>query len=140
MYAEFTDNLVTGNEMIDSQHKELIERMNKLLESCEQSNDKAVAVKTLDYLADYTDYHFSAEEQLQREIEYPGFAKHHEQHEAVRQTIKELDEMLEEEEGPSNAFVEKVQENIVNWFYTHIQGFDRSVAEYKNMRKSGDRL
>lgn len=57
MYAEFTDNLVTGNEMIDSQHKELIERMNKLLESCEQSNDKAVAVKTLDYLADYTDYH-----------------------------------------------------------------------------------
>ena len=68
MYAEFTDNLVTGNEMIDSQHKELIERMNKLLESCEQSNDKAVAVKTLDYLADYTDYHFSAEEQLQREI------------------------------------------------------------------------
>ena len=37
MYAEFTDNLVTGNEMIDSQHKELIERMNKLLESCEQS-------------------------------------------------------------------------------------------------------
>ena len=47
MYAEFTDNLVTGNEMIDSQHKELIERMNKLLESCEQSNDKAVAVKTL---------------------------------------------------------------------------------------------
>ena len=67
MYAEFTDNLVTGNEMIDSQHKELIDRMNKLLESCEQSNDKAVAVKTLDYLADYTDFHFSAEEQLQRE-------------------------------------------------------------------------
>ena len=91
MYAEFTDNLVTGNEMIDSQHKELIDRMNKLLESCEQSNDKAVAVKTLDYLADYTDFHFSAEEQLQREIEYPGFAKHHEQHEAFRQTIKELD-------------------------------------------------
>ena len=139
MYAEFTDNLVTGNEMIDSQHKELIDRMNKLLESCEQSNDKAVAVKTLDYLADYTDFHFSAEEQLQREIEYPGFAKHQEQHEAFRQTIKELDEMLEEEEGPSNAFVQKVQENIVDWFYTHIQGFDRSVAEYKNMRESNER-
>lgn len=83
---------------------------------------------------------FSAEEQLQREIEYPGFAKHREQHEAFRQTIKELDEMLEEEEGPSNAFVQKVQENIVDWFYTHIQGFDRSVAEYKNMRESNERL
>ena len=66
MYAEFTDNLATGNEMIDSQHKELIGKINAVMESCEQSNDKAVAVRTLDYLEDYTNFHFSAEEQLQR--------------------------------------------------------------------------
>ena len=41
--------------------------------------------------------------------------------------------MLQEEEGPSDAFVKKVEENVVKWFYTHIAGFDRSVAEYKNM-------
>ncbi|MCF2681838.1 bacteriohemerythrin [Faecalicatena contorta] len=140
MYAEFSDNLVTGNEMIDAHHKELIDRINKLLDSCEQSNEKAVAVRTLDYLSEYTDFHFSAEEQLQREIDYPGFAKHKEQHDAFKQTIKELEEMLEEEEGPSQAFVEKVQENVIKWFYTHIEGFDRSVAEYKNMRDSHERL
>lgn len=140
MYAEFSENLVTGNEMIDSQHKELIGRMNKLLESCERSNEKSVAVKTLDYLSDYTDFHFSAEEKLQKEIAYPGYEKHKAQHETFKQTIKELEEMLQDEEGPSNAFVEKVQENIVNWFYTHIEGFDRSVAEYKFMRESNERL
>ena len=140
MYAEFSDNLVTGNEMIESHHKELIDRINKLLDSCEQSNEKAVAVRTLDYLSEYTDFHFSAEEQLQREIDYPGFAKHKEQHDAFKQTIKELEEMLEEEEGPSQAFVEKIQENVIRWFYTHIEGFDRSVAEYKNMRDSHERL
>lgn len=140
MYAEFSDNLVTGNEMIDAHHKELIDRINKLLDSCDQSNEKAVAVRTLDYLSEYTDFHFSAEEQLQREIDYPGFAKHKEQHDAFKQTIKELEEMLEEEEGPSQAFVEKVQENVIKWFYTHIEGFDRSVAEYKNMRDSHERL
>ena len=140
MYAEFSDNLVTGNEMIDAHHKELIDRINKLLDSCEQSNEKAVAVRTLDYLSEYTDFHFSAEEQLQREIDYPGFAKHKDQHDAFKQTIKELEEMLEEEEGPSQAFVEKVQENVIKWFYTHIEGFDRSVAEYKNMRDSHERL
>ena len=140
MYAEFSENLVTGNEMIDSQHKELIGRMNKLLESCEKSNEKSVAVKTLDYLSDYTDFHFSAEELLQKDIEYPGYEKHKAQHEAFKQTIKELEEMLQDEEGPSNAFVEKVQENVVNWFYTHIEGFDRSVAEYKFMRESNERL
>ena len=58
MRAEFDENLVTGNEMIDSQHKELIDKINKLLDSCEVGNDKVVAIKTLDYLADYTEFHF----------------------------------------------------------------------------------
>lgn len=48
--------------------------------------------------------------------------------------------MLVEEEGPSPAFVAKVQENVINWLYTHIQGFDRSVAEYKFMRENNERL
>ena len=29
MRAEFDESLVTGNEMIDSQHKELIDKINK---------------------------------------------------------------------------------------------------------------
>ncbi len=140
MRAEFSENLITGNELIDSQHKELIDRINKLLICCEESNAKTVAVNTLDFLADYTDFHFNAEEELQREIEYPGYDKHKAQHEAFKQTISELEEMLQEEEGPSPAFVEKVEENVVKWFYTHIEGFDRSVAEYKFMRENGGRL
>ena len=52
MRAEFDESLVTGNEMIDTQHRELIDKINKLLDSCETSRDKVVAVKTLDYLAD----------------------------------------------------------------------------------------
>ena len=40
MRAEFSENLITGNELIDSQHKELIDRINKLLDSCEDSDAK----------------------------------------------------------------------------------------------------
>ncbi len=140
MRAEFSENLVTGNELIDSQHKELIDRINKLLDSWAADTGKVPAVNTLDYLADYTDFHFSAEEKLQQEIGYPDYDKHKSVHEGFKQTIKELDEMLQEEEGPSAAFVEKVEENVIKWFYTHIEGFDRSVAEYKNMRDNNDRL
>ena len=114
MRAEFSENLVTGNELIDSQHKELIDRINKLLDSCEADNGKVTAVNTLDYLADYTDFHFSAEEKLQQEIGYPDYDKHKSVHEGFKQTIKELDEMLQEEEGPSAAFVEKVEENVID--------------------------
>lgn len=140
MRAEFSENLITKNELIDSQHRELIDRINKLLDSCEDSDAKFAAIKTLDYLSDYTVFHFGAEEELQKEIEYPGYEAHKEQHENFKKTIAELDEMLQEEEGPSPAFVKKVEENVIKWFYTHIEGFDRSVAEYKFMREHDGRL
>ena len=129
MRAEFDETLVTGNEMIDGQHKELIDKINKLLDSCEVGNDKLTAIKTLDYLADYTDFHFGEEEKLQESISYPGIEQHKKEHEKLRRVVEELHEMLEEQEGPTEAFVAQVQENVINWLYNHIKGFDRSVAE-----------
>ncbi|MBA4697973.1 MAG: hemerythrin family protein [Ruminococcus sp.] len=140
MRAVFDESLVTGNEMIDSQHKELLDKINKLLDSCEVGNDKLMAVKTLDYLADYTEFHFSEEEKLQADIEYPGIGEHKKEHEKLRTVVKELYEMLEEEEGPSNAFVEQVNKNVIEWLYGHIKSFDRSVAEYKFMASNSERL
>ena len=140
MRAEFDESLVTGNAMIDSQHKELIDKINKLLDSCEVGNDKLTAIKTLDYLADYTDFHFGEEEKLQESISYPGIEQHKKEHEKLRRVVEELHEMLEEQEGPTEAFVAQVQENVINWLYNHIKGFDRSVAEYKNMRGNSEIL
>lgn len=140
MRAEFDDSLVTGNEMIDSQHKELIGKINGLLESCELGKDKIAAVKTLEYLADYTEFHFGEEEKLQEEIEYPGIKEHKAEHAKLFRVVEELHEMLEEQEGPTDAFVAQVNENVIQWLYKHIKGFDRSVAEYKNMRGNSELL
>ena len=136
MYAEFDDSLVTGNEMIDTQHKELIGKINDLLRSCEDHADQKAAVQMLNYLADYTEFHFNAEEQLQEEIGYPGIKEHKEKHEELRRTVSELHEMLEDQEGQSDAFVDMVNKNVTEWLYYHIKGFDRSVAEYKFMRNN----
>ena len=140
MYAEFDDTLVTGNEMIDSQHKELIGRINDLLRSCEEEADLRAAVKMLNYLADYTEYHFGEEEALQAAIGYPGIEEHKKKHEELRKTVEELHEMLEEQEGPTKAFVEQVNKNVTEWLFYHIRSFDRSVSEYKFMRNNEERL
>lgn len=140
MYVTFDDTLVTGNEMIDSQHKEWIDRINQLMKSCETEKEKQSAVRMLDYMADYADFHFEAEEKLQREIGYPGLEEHLKKHEEFRNTVKELHEMLEEEEGPSDAFVKAVEENVMKWLTYHIQSFDRSVAEYRYMRDNSEML
>ena len=41
--VEFDESLVTGNEMIDEQHKELIGKIQDLLRSCEKGSEKATA-------------------------------------------------------------------------------------------------
>ena len=56
MKIVFDESLYTGNELIDGEHKELISRVNKLVESCEQGTEKMTAIKTLDFLMDYTEY------------------------------------------------------------------------------------
>mgnify|MGYP000367660139 FL=1 len=136
MYAEFTDDLVTGNEMIDTQHKELICKINDLLKSCEERSNQSGAARMLNFLADYTEYHFNEEEALQESI----IKEHKEKHEELRRTVQELHEMLTEEEGPTDAFVEKVSEKVRDWLYYHIQTFDRSVAEFKFMRDNAERI
>lgn len=126
----FDKSLETGNEQIDSQHKELIARVNKLTEECSEGKEKNVAVQTLDFLMDYTVEHFRDEEKLQEEHAYPLLAAHREQHEKFVKAVEELREMLEEEEGPTEAFVEAVKRNVVEWLLKHIQVWDRQVAEY----------
>lgn len=130
MRIVFDEELHTGNELIDNEHKELIDRVNKLVESCENGKEKVTAVKTLDFLMDYTEFHFSDEEKLQQEVGYDKLEQHKGQHEDFKKSVDELRQMLEEEEGPTDAFVQAVNKNISQWLVNHIQSWDKAVAEY----------
>lgn len=140
MKIEFDDNLITGNDTIDSQHKELISRIATFVRACQTEDSKVKAIKMLDYLDEYTQFHFNAEEELQKEVQYPELAKHHEKHEEFKKTIQDLYEYLDELEGPNEQFVKLVEEKVVNWLFNHIKTFDRSVAEYIFILDNPDRL
>lgn len=140
MYAEFDESLITGNKVIDEQHKELIDKINKLIACCEENGGRLEAIKMLGYLEDYTEFHFKAEEELQEKVGYPGIAEHKKKHEEFKKAVEELNEMLMEVEGPTEAFVQAVQKNVVEWLYDHIKGFDCSVATYININSSPDLL
>ena len=136
MRAEFDETLVTGNELIDSQHKELIERINLLLKSCEDAQGKVKAVKMLDYLLDYTEFHFSAEEKLQEEISYPGLKEHREKHEEFKSAVKELQEMLEEEYSVYRHIVMEADLQDERYLYQSGTG-DQAFIRCHGRRTSG---
>ena len=126
----FDDNLITGNATIDSQHKELIDRIAEFVRVCENGEGKVKAIKMLDYLAEYTEFHFGEEEKLQEEVSFPGMPEHKKNHEDFKKAVVELHEMLEEEEGPTDAFVAAVKKNVVDWLFNHIKTMDRALAAY----------
>ena len=130
MKVAFDESLVTGNEMIDGQHKELIDKIDKLLVCCEEGGGKVQAIKMLDYLAEYTEFHFGEEEKLQEEVSYPAIEGHKAKHEEFKKAVDELHEMLVEEEGPTDAFVAAVEKNVVNWLFDHIKNMDQALAAY----------
>ncbi len=139
MKARFTPSLITGNEMIDSHHKELIKRANDLFEAIEGRESKEKVLETLDFLAEYTTYHFGAEEKLMQEAKYPKYNEHKGYHEALVQVVGGLQEKLKNE-GPTEEFEKEVNEKVVDWLYTHIKGCDHELAEYKNVRSQVDNM
>ena len=125
----FDDNLVTGNETIDTQHKELIDRIQNFVTACQNGDSKVKAIKLLDYLNEYTDFHFKEEEALQEKAGYEEYKK----------TIQELHEYLQDYEGPTDRFSELVQKNVIDWLFGHIKTYDRSVAKFIFMKQNPDR-
>ena len=140
MDITFDDNLITGNKTIDSQHQELIDRIRQFVAACESGDSKIKAIKMLDYLDEYTNFHFQEEEELQKKVSYPEISSHHAKHEEFKTSIQELYDYLNENEGPDDQFIEQVKRNVVDWLFQHIKTFDRSVAEYIHLHDNSERL
>lgn len=61
MAYKWTPDLETGNSLIDGQHKELIEAINKLLDACGNGKGRAEIEATLVFLNNYVVKHFNDE-------------------------------------------------------------------------------
>lgn len=129
MAYEFTKELETGNALIDSQHRQLIEAINRLLEACGQGKGRAQIKETMDFLQQYTAKHFSDEESLQLKYGYPDYPKHKEYHEWFKKTVAELAAELEQM-GPTVVMVGKVNASIAGWLVNHIRREDTRVAAH----------
>ena len=113
-------------------HKELIDCIQKFVNSCEDNSSADKSDEMLKYLIDYTVFHFTAEEKLQEDVSYPGLKEHRAKHEEFKETLAQLEDKMKAE-GTSEAFAAEIKDKVVEWLFNHIKVFDRSVAEFINM-------
>ncbi|WP_144362445.1 bacteriohemerythrin [Mediterraneibacter gnavus] len=126
---EWEPGLETGNRLIDSQHKELIEKINDLLEACASGNGRSEINAMVQHLKDYTKKHFDDEEQLQKRFKYPDRVNHKRYHEEFKETVRKLSEELERD-GASVSLVGKINSSVAEWLITHIKREDVRVAKH----------
>jgi len=72
----WTNDLSVGIELIDEQHKMLIKHLNDLSQSLESGQGPAKIANTLNFLIDYTKFHFTAEEKHMAANDYPELKNH----------------------------------------------------------------
>lgn len=129
MAFKWKDSLTTGNTTIDSQHKELVNAANELLEACSQGKGREEIVRTGKFLLGYTKKHFGDEERLQLKSKYPDYENHKKLHEIL---VKEVNNLVSdlESQGPTVVLVGKINNLISGWVFDHISREDIKVATH----------
>lgn len=113
---------------IDEDHKNLFGLFNSLSLVLSQGGDQSNILTVMQELAEYAARHFSREENLMKEIHYPGLLAHKEQHAAFVVKVKSVrDKYLL---GASNSDAIETLEFVKDWLVNHIQKVDRAYAPY----------
>ena len=128
MQYELTQDLITGNTLIDTEHKQLFAAMNDLLDACTKGKGRDQVMKTVDFLNRYVERHFSDEEKLQVNSKYPNYPAHKTFHDGYkRQMTQTTQELLNE--GPTVKALGKLNQ-VAGVLISHIRVEDRKLAKY----------
>ena len=128
-FVVWEDRYVLGIPEVDAQHKELFSLTNELYDACCQGSEIAQSEfrDVIHKAVKYVGYHFSSEEKLLADANYPKLAEHKKEHE--RFVKKVLEGVRDFENGRSfvpNTFVRFLRD----WILEHIAVSDREYAEY----------
>ncbi len=91
MKYELTSDLMTGNSLIDAEHKQLFDAINDLMDACAQGVGREKIMSTTQFLNSYVNKHFGDEEKLQVQSKYPGYAAHKQFHDGYKRQLSQTD-------------------------------------------------
>jgi hemerythrin len=117
----------TGILWQDTQHRQLIDLMEKLSDSNAREADPKMFTYTTAFLAMYVTHHFNLEEQYMSAYGYPDLEYHLKEHHKYITMVKEFrrDHTTFSVEGA--MFLEK---NILKWILDHIMVNDQKLGEF----------
>ena len=133
----WSEKYVMGIDLLDRQHRELVEIINRLYGACLHGGAEIEATfkESMGRMVEYVRFHFAAEMELLEKIGYPNYAEHKKQHDQLVQNILDA----AKDYGKGGTFVpNKFVRTLRDWVLSHIAVYDRSYSEYvAEQRKKG---
>ena len=128
MKYELTQDLLTGNALIDSEHRQLFAAVNSLMDACSQGQGRGQIQQTVTFLSNYVVKHFGDEERLQVQSNYPGYAAHKQFHDGYRRQLSEVAQELVQA-GPTVKALGDLN-RVVAVLVSHIRTEDKRLARH----------
>jgi hemerythrin-like metal-binding protein len=124
---EFTDDLITGFDEVDQQHRRLFQAARRVLDA--RTTGREAVLKALRFLLSYVRYHFEAEEHAMRASAFPGQEIHHLQHDLIRKDVDTIRKALIDGRG-TDLLLAMIQAIFQDWLLPHIREVDIQFARH----------
>lgn len=140
---EWVDELSMGDNSLDSHTKEFLRKANEFIDAKNVGNADERIDGFLDYLSEYAQKHFVAQESLMERIDYPSYTEHIDAHKAfVRSVAKLYKKRLllrrNSSQVPSDEYDDRGIDGVItdtadmvrDWYHSHLLGFDKTLYDY----------
>jgi hemerythrin-like metal-binding protein len=129
---EWTEEMSVGVQVIDDDHKKLIDMLNDLNDGVITGKNNRSLEGVIEGLLRYTKYHFDREERFFAETGYPGGAAHKAEHDLLTRRVSNLQTRFEA--GQSLELSLEALAFLKDWLTGHIMGSDQRYGPHLNAK------
>jgi len=125
---KWNDSLITNEEVVDYQHKNLFRTINDLIRACNESetpNGLLVEV-ALDELLKYAGFHFREEEAVMEKHNYPELAAHKVDHSEFASVMNIFKTRFDKGEEIADELITFMH----RWLVNHIMNKDKMAMKF----------
>lgn len=128
---DWNDAMSVGIEEIDQQHRQIIQYINEVDMAIKTAQPDRIA-PVLTKLAEYAASHFTLEEEIMAQANYPALKEHRKVHEAYAQKIRHF----QERHKAGQDIGRDLRSDLIIWLTDHIQRDDQDYAQLvrKNLK------
>jgi hemerythrin len=123
---KWDESMSTGVDSLDSQHKQLINWLNELLEAMSEGRGRGEIDGLLKQLGGYAALHFGNEEQCFEDYRCPFAAQNLAAHKDFVATFQAFRDEFDRT-GPTSQLVVRIESELMRWLSNHIKRTDTQL-------------